>query len=142
VPSGLDYDEGAPQLLLRVQAQSPAKLFVPCIQGGREYAEIDNAGAETAEKHKAAKVSVPGYQDPLLPLGSGQHFAIGRLGAADLRCGEHIMTEVAQESRRKGVHILIKEELHEGTATWRSSTPRTSIAYWMQARMSSISRSG
>ena len=41
-----------------------------------------------------------------------------------------------------GVDILVEEEFHEEAATWRSSAPRTSMAYRTQARISSSSRSG
>ena len=56
--------------------------------------------------------------------------------------GNDIMPQATQKANGEAVDVLISEEFHGDVAKWMSSAASTSMAYWMQARMSCSSRSG
>ncbi len=73
---------------------------------------------------------------------TSSQFGVVCLRQAKLRRRDDVMTEGTQENARTGINILIGEESHGVGARQMFSIATTSIAYWMQARMSSGSRSG
>lgn len=75
-------------------------------------------------------------------LSDAKQFGIFRPGQTE-RCGVYnVVSHFSQEPDRDGIDILIGEKFHGVVARWMSSAASTSMACWMQPRISSASRSG
>lgn len=88
-------------------------------------------------KDQRTELPIPRYEDTLLPARSGEQFRTSRPVEARLSGRNNVMSPFCQKPNGNRVDILIGQESHGVAATWISSTATTSIAYWMQTRISS-----
>jgi len=86
------------------------------VLGGRQYAEIENSGAQRLHKHQVAKVPISSYEDAALLLSYAQDLGIFCLCKTDLGRRDNIMPEGIQEICCDCIDILIVQELHAGAA--------------------------
>lgn len=76
MPTSFDDHKGSCEFFLRVGTQHSLKFGMNAVLGRRQYAEIQNSGAQCLHKHQVAIVPVTSYEDAALLLGNVQNLCV------------------------------------------------------------------
>ena len=140
--AGFDDDKRDVQLLLTIQRQDASQFAVHGALRRRQDAQVDYARPLALDENQSTEVAISRHESSLLLVSDAEQLGIIRLREPKLRHRNDVVAQTPYELNRDRVHILVGEESHGVVATWMSSAANTSMAYWMQARMSSGFKSG
>jgi hypothetical protein len=112
MPAGFNDDECKQQFRLTIDCQHVLQFSVHCHLGRGHHAQIKHAGALCLYKHQVSEVAVTSDKHSVIRLSRGKKLTVNRPRKPEVRGGDDVMSQLAQESNGYRIDILVREKPH------------------------------